>query len=66
MTLKEAIKKVKELLGNGIIYDSRVVSALNDFGAFKDRPAYKNILHTLVNDGFIQDYAQASKKKNET
>lgn len=65
MTLKEAIKHAKTVLGNNVIYDLRIVSALNDFGAFRDRPAYKNILHCLVDDGFIRDYANASSNERD-
>lgn len=63
MTLKEAIKHAKVVLGNNVIYDLRIVSALNDFGAFRDKPAYKKILHCLVGDGFIRDYANASSNE---
>lgn len=65
MTLKEAIKQAKALLGNDVIYDLRIVSALNDFGAFRDKRAYKNILHCLVDNGFIRDYAKASSHERD-
>ncbi len=65
MTLKETIKRVKALLGSDFIYDSRIVLALNDFGAFEDHPAYKRIIHCLVEDGLIRDYARASSRERD-
>jgi hypothetical protein len=56
MKLEEALKEAVKLEGKEILTSSRLVPILDDLGAFKDEKCYKNILRTLLCDGYTEDF----------
>lgn len=52
MKLYDAIKEIVKLKGKDIITDSALLNYLNDYHAFEDNPAFKQIVKSIIDNGY--------------
>lgn len=65
MTLNGAIQKAHDLLGPNILRSDKIISVLDDFGAFRDVPAYRNVLQTIIRRNMLSDCLYVDKSALE-
>lgn len=58
-----ALHDAVEKFGCSIICEDRLVNVLLDYGAFIDNPAIKNILKTMIADGYCQKVLDLGRRK---
>lgn len=66
MKLNEAIKSLVDERGVGVIKSSLFINILNDFGAFQDTIAFKNVLRIIISEGYfdkIEFYSNSEPEK---
>lgn len=56
MELGPALKTIVEIEGKEVLNDIRLVNMLDDYKAFENIPASKNILKMLISDGYVNQF----------
>lgn len=58
-----ALHNAVEKFGSNILCEDRLINILLDYGAFNDNPAIKNILKTMIVDGYCQKVLDLARRK---
>lgn len=58
MSFEGAVDLARTTFGDDIVFQSRFVSILDDFGAFRTKPSYKHILRILISASEFTHYSR--------